>query len=214
MYLIDRPGSVQSRDLRRPPHRQPKANADDIAIETMNDVLGGAFTSRINMNLREDKHWSYGASTPSSRRARQRPFIVYRAGADRQDRAVDAEIKREIEELVGRAPAHGSRGRDEQEAEHLDVARSLGDRPRDPAGPRRDSVQFDLPEDHWNQYPARIERLTLDQVRGAARTYLVPGRMVWVVIGDRKEIEPGIRGLDLGEVMVLDADGEPVPPAR
>jgi zinc protease len=72
-------------------------------------------------------------------------------------------------------------------------------------------VQFDLPEDHWNTHAARIEGLTLDQVRDAARTYLHPRRMVWVVVGDREKIEPGIRGLGLGELVVLDPDGEPVP---
>jgi zinc protease len=76
IYLIDRPGSIQSVILAS--HIvPPKANPQEIAIETMNTVLGGDFTSRINMNLREDKHWSYGALTLLWDARGQRPYLVY-----------------------------------------------------------------------------------------------------------------------------------------
>ena len=53
----------------------PKANPDEFAIETMNQLLGGTFTSRINMNLREGKHWSYGARSKLHRRPRTAPVL-------------------------------------------------------------------------------------------------------------------------------------------
>ncbi|MCX8009617.1 MAG: insulinase family protein, partial [Ignavibacteria bacterium] len=62
IYILDRPGSLQSVILAG--HIAPPSNnPDEIALQTMNTILGGSFTSRVNMNLREDKHWSYGAST-------------------------------------------------------------------------------------------------------------------------------------------------------
>ncbi|HEU0038130.1 MAG TPA: pitrilysin family protein, partial [Verrucomicrobiae bacterium] len=76
VYLIDRPDSLQSVILAG--HvAPPKSNPDEIAIETMNTILGGTFTSRVNMNLREDKHWSYGAFTFLWSAQGQRPFIAY-----------------------------------------------------------------------------------------------------------------------------------------
>src|ERR1051326_7614083 len=76
VYLIDRPDSLQSVILAG--HvAPPRSNPDEIAIETMNTILGGTFTSRVNMNLREDKHWSYGAFTLLWPARGQRPFIAY-----------------------------------------------------------------------------------------------------------------------------------------
>ena len=75
VYLIDRPGSQQS--LIMAGHvTPPKSNADEIAIEAMNTVLGGSFSSRVNMNLREDKHWSYGARTRLIDARGPRLFVV------------------------------------------------------------------------------------------------------------------------------------------
>src|SRR6185436_6640424 len=75
VYLIDRPGSIQSMIFvgKLAP---PKNNPEEIAVETMNNVLGGQFTSRINMNLRENKHWSYGAHSMLVSARAQRPFLT------------------------------------------------------------------------------------------------------------------------------------------
>ena len=75
IYFIDRPGSAQS-VIFAGHVAPPKANPDEIAIGAMNDILGGQFTSRINMNLREDKHWSYGARSLLLGARGQRPFLV------------------------------------------------------------------------------------------------------------------------------------------
>ena len=69
VYLIDRPGALQS-VIMAGRHRAAANNPQEIAIAAMNDILGGTFGARINMNLREDKHWAYGAFSPFCRRAR------------------------------------------------------------------------------------------------------------------------------------------------
>ena len=75
VYLLDRPGALQSVILAGE-IAPPRNNPDEIGIETMNNILGGNFGARINMNLREDKHWSYGASSRLINARGQRPFVV------------------------------------------------------------------------------------------------------------------------------------------
>ena len=174
VYLIDKPDSVQS-VIFAAALMPPKANPDEIAIEGMNDVLGGSFTSRINMNLREDKHWSYGARTTIPDARGQRPFYVMAPVQTDKTSESMAEVKREIDQIVGEHPPTAA------ELETIKKQNILTLSGRWETGRAilqglGEIVQFDLPEDHWNQYPARIEGLTLDQVRSAARTYLVPER--------------------------------------
>jgi zinc protease len=189
----------------------PKANADEIAIECMNDVLGSGFTSRINMNLREDKHWSYGARTTIPDARGQRPFYVMAPVQTDKTSESMAEVKRELDLMAGEHPPTAAE-LERTKKQNILTLSGRWETGRAILQDLGEIVQFDLPEDHWNRYPARIEGLTLDQLGRAARTYLVPERMVWVVVGDRKKIEPGLRELDLGEVMVLDADGARVRP--
>jgi zinc protease len=209
VFLIDKPGSVQSFILASS-LVPPKANPDETAIQGMNDVLGGSFTARINMNLREGKHWSYGARTIIPDARGQRPFYVSAPVQTDKTSESMAEIERELDAIVGENPPTA----DELEKIKRRNILSLPGRWETSRAILQDLaeiVQFDLPEDYWNRLAARIEGLTLDQLRDAARTYLDPRRMVWLVVGDREKIEAGIRGLGLGEVVILDADGERVP---
>ena len=109
VYLIDRPGSEQTVIIAG--HLIGKRDrANDGAVEAMNDILGGAFTSRVNMNLREDKGWSYGADTAVVQTQAQRPFPRDRT-VQRSHRRSMQEIKREITEFAGtrRPPKQRSR---------------------------------------------------------------------------------------------------------
>jgi zinc protease len=162
------------------------------------------------MNLREGKHWSYGARTIIPDARGQRPFYVSAPVQTDKTSESMAEIERELDAIVGENPPTA----DELEKIKRRNILSLPGRWETSRAILQDLaeiVQFDLPEDYWNRLAARIEGLTLDQLRDAARTYLDPRRMVWLVVGDREKIEAGIRGLGLGEVVILDADGERVP---
>jgi len=83
----------------------PKANQDEIAIETMNQILGGAFTSRITMNLREDKHWSCGASSLTLDARGQRPFPAYAPVQADKTRESMQEILNEFKGIRSDRPA-------------------------------------------------------------------------------------------------------------
>jgi zinc protease len=207
VYLIDRPGSEQSIIIAG--HLIGKRDrADDVAVEAMNDILGGAFTSRVNMNLREDKGWSYGADTVVVATQAQRPFLaIAPVQADRTAASMQ-EIKREIEEFAG------TRGATEPEVAtskrrstltlpgRWETARAVA---RDIA----ELVRFDLPDDYWNGYAGLVGGLDVAEVNAVAKRLLAPERMTWVVVGDLEVIEAEVRALGLGEVRIVDVDGNP-----
>jgi len=103
VYIMDRPGSQQSLILAS--SIAPKRSSEDeIAVQTANNILGGQFTSRVNMNLREDKHWSYGASTFIMGTTAQRPFIVYAPVQTDKTKESMFEIKKELTNVLGEKP--------------------------------------------------------------------------------------------------------------
>ena len=181
---------------------------DDIAVEAMNDILGGAFTSRVNMNLREDKGWSYGADTAVVETQAQRPFLAIAPVQADQTAASMQEIKREIEEFAGTRRRHRGRGRDEQEAQHV----TLPGRWETASAVARDIaelVRFGLPDDYWNDYAELVGGLDVADVNAVAQRLLRPERMTWVVVGDLGVIEAEVRALGFGEVRIVDVDGNP-----
>jgi zinc protease len=126
VFLIDRPGAEQTTIIAG--HLVPAKEPDgEIAIDAMNDILGGAFTSRINMNLREDKTWAYGADTEIVDTQAQRTVPRARPGAGGQDGRGDGGDQARARRVRRHTTADGARGRDEQEWQHADSARALGD---------------------------------------------------------------------------------------
>jgi zinc protease len=205
VYLLDRPGSEQTVIIAG--HLIGKrTRADDIAIDAMNDILGGAFTSRVNMNLREDKGWSYGADTAVIQTQAQRPFLAIAPVQADQTAAAMREIKREIEEFVGARRATSDEVATSKRRSTLtlpgrwETARAVA---RDIA----ELVRFDLPDDYWTGYAELVNGLDADDVNAAAMRLLHPELMTWVVVGDRSVIEQDVRALGFGAVAVVDADG-------
>jgi zinc protease len=204
VYLIDRPGSIQSVVLAG--HiAPPKSDPAEIAIETMNTVLGNTFTARINMNLREGKHWSYGAWTTIPAARGQRPFIVYAPVQTDKTRESLIELDRELRDILGRRPPT------EEEANQTlrlpggwetisAVGNSIGE-----------IVRFGLPDDYFTTYPGKVRALSVTDLSRAAKEVVRPDSLVWVIVGDRAKIESGIRDLGWGDIQFLDADGHEFP---
>jgi zinc protease len=205
VFLIDRPGSEQSMIFAgqvMPPKRDPQ----EIAIEAMNDVLGGSFTSRINMNLREDKTWSYGTRSVIVDTMGQRPFIAYAPVQGDKTAPSMAEIAREIREFVTSRPASS----DEVETTKKRNTLSLPGRWETAGAVARDIaeiVRFHLPEDYWSHYAELVDELDATKVDAAAERVLAPNRLTWVVVGDLSKIEREVVDLQLGPVTVLDTEG-------
>lgn len=208
IFLVDKPDAVQSNILVGQT-LAPGTAPNHLEVETMNDVLGGTFTSRINMNLREDKHWSYGARSSLPETLGERPWLL--AAPVQTDRTIEAmrEIQRELVEFVGPRPATSE---EIAKIRNRDVRALAGQFETNAAvsGAIGQIVTFGRPDDYVRTLKARIEAQTDDGVRAAARESLDPAHMTWVVIGDLRKIEAGIRDLRLGEVTVLDADGKVV----
>ena len=103
VYLLDRPGAEQT-TLIAGNIAPPKANPDEPAIETMSAVLGSDFGSRLNMNLREDKHWSYGAFSFIRDARGPRPFLTFAPVQTDKTREAIVELQKELKGIVGDRP--------------------------------------------------------------------------------------------------------------
>ncbi len=206
VYLIDRPGSEQSVIIAG--ELVPAMNQnDEIAIDAMNDILGGSFTSRINMNLREDKTWAYGADTTIVDTQAQRPFLAIAPVQADKTAAAMQEIENEIRALLGARPATDMEVSTSKRQSTLTLP-GRWETARAVAGDIAALVRFKLPDDYWNDYAGLVSKLTVGDVNAAAKRLLHPDRLTWVVVGDRRVIEADVRALGLGDVTILDADGE------
>ncbi|MFB3124811.1 MAG: M16 family metallopeptidase [Woeseiaceae bacterium] len=210
IYIIDRPDAVQS-IIFAANVAPPAGQGNEIAIETMNEIIGGSFTSRINMNLREDKHWAYGARSVVVSTKGQRPYIAYAPVQTDKTMESMAEIKRELQEYLGENPATD----EELEKVKNNNTLSLPGRWETASAVLRDIgeiVTYDLPDDYWDTYADNVRNLSLEQIAEAADDVIKPDNLLWVVVGDREKIEPRIRELELGEIIHLDADGNLLEP--
>lgn len=208
IYLVDRPDSVQSAIMVA--KMLPKYGFDgELQLQMMNEVLGASFNSRINMNLREDKGWSYGARSAIQNTQSQRPFIVRAPVQSDKTAESMSEIYRELSSLTSSQPAKPE-----------ELARSLDKRTltlpgrwetaSSVEGDIASMVKYNLKDDYWDRYVKELRDITLEQVNDSAKTYITPDNMVWLVVGQRSQIEQKIRDLNIGEVVLIDDDGKRV----
>jgi len=205
VYLINKPEATQSVIVAG--HvTAPGGTADDIAIETFMRNFGGMSTSRLNRNLRLDKHWSYGtAGFLTTSKGQRTVQVIAPVQTDKTTEAM-MEVNREIKGVAGERPLSGE--------EYKSIMRNMSLRL-----PARFStlqslenaainmVKYGLPDDYWQNYAANVRALTEQQLNDASKKYIHPDEMIWLIIGDLKKIEPGIRELNYGTVIKLDADG-------
>ncbi len=208
IYLIDRPGAIQS-FIVAGEVAPPKANPHEIAIEAMNNILGGVFTSRINMNLREDKHWSYGARSVLSAARGQRPFMAYASVQTDKTSESLAEMNKELRGILEAKPITADELANARKNETLKLPGTWETLDR-LMGSITEIVRFGLPDDYFASYPGKVRALMLPEVQAAAREVVHPDRMAWIVVGDRAKVEAGIRALGWGDVVLRDPDGHPI----
>ena len=208
VFLIDQPGAVQANIFAAqlvPSSKDPGT----VVLDMANMVLGGDFTSRLNMNLREEKHWSYGARSGAYGAVGPR---IWQASAPVQiDKTAEsvAEIQREIAEFTS-----GKRGTDAAELARMQKIQTLSlpgayETASAVMGTIEGNVLYGRPDDYVFKRKAEIEAMTPAKVDAAARA-IDPNALTWVIVGDLSKIEQPVRALKLGEVTVLDADGKPV----
>jgi zinc protease len=208
VYLIDRPGSGQSVIFGAqlaPPQNDP----DAIALQLANGIFGGKFSSRINMNLREDKHWSYGVRAVLPAARAQRPYISISAVQTDKTKESIVELVKEYHNIAGEKPITAEELKDEQSNDTLGLPGTF-ETVQQLSGAYGTILQYGLPEDYYNTFTQKALALTPESANETAKKYILPDHLVWVVVGDMSKVEAGIRELNLGDVHKIDADGNPV----
>jgi len=208
VYLVDKPGASQS-VITAGTVVTPKSDPRSIAFDAFNDAFGGSFVSRLNMNLREDKHWSYGAGAFLVDARGERPFIAFAPVQTDKTKESLAEVVKEMKDVVGAKPLTA----EELAKSKTSLTQSLPgfwETANAVAASESEVLRFGFADDHWSKYPGKVNALTLNDMNESARALVKPDGLVWVIVGDRAKIEAGVKSLNLGEFHVVDADGNPV----
>jgi predicted Zn-dependent peptidase len=208
VYLVDKPGAPQS-EVRIGYPALARSTPDFFPVQVMNRMLGGQFTSRVNLNLREKHGYTYGAFTTFRFQKGVGPFVA-------QGGIVSEKTDSSLIEFLAELNLMREKG---MSAEELAYSKKgmIGnfalafETPAQIAGALQNIVLYGLPEDYYNNYLVNIEGVSLDAVQRVAKQYLDTSRMVVVVVGDLAKIKAGVMGLKLGETVVCDPDGKPVP---
>jgi zinc protease len=206
VFLIDRPGAEQSQIVAATVG-PPRSDPDHIRFVVLDALLGGNFTSRLNMNLREDKHWSYGASTRLTNAIGQG---VYRAGAGVQtDKTAESmlEIRKELREVMStRKPGEAELA---FAKDSIAIALPGNNETSDEiANSYAEILTYGLKDSYWNDFVGEVTAITPADIDKSAGKLIHPEALTWVVVGDLSKIEDKVRALGFGEVAVIDADGK------
>jgi zinc protease len=206
VILVDYPGAESSTIVAG--HAIAPYDADSwTEMSIMNRVIGGSFESRLNMNLREDKGWSYGYSSRVNSNT-SGDMTITSSGQVQTDKTAESmqEVMREFSEFVSTRPATA----EEVERAKLNRTRSLPGSFSTNRGFLSSIVRSDsygLPFDYAETAADRIGAVTPDGVAARARNLIDPGKLTWLVTGDLEKIEESVRALNYGDVEVWDAFG-------
>jgi len=203
IYLVDKPGAIHSVVIAGTIAPSPKPE-NEIALETMNNVFGGTFGARLNMNLREDKHWSYGAGSVLYGARAQRPFLAY--ASVQGDKTADSisEILKELAGMTGAKPVSNDELEKVKMQQVLELPGSH-ETMNSVGNLLGDLLQLGLPLDFYDTYVSRVSALTVPDIEACAKSLLDPGCMIWMVVADRSQVESSLRSLKLGEIIVANA---------
>ena len=210
LYLMDRPESQQSVIIAGE-LAVGYGQVSEISREAMMNIFGGQFTSRLNMNLREDKHWSYGAGGVVIGAKGQRPLVMYASvQTDKTSESVQ-EIMKETNMIVGDKPIT------EEELQKVKINRILQlpgqwETNNAVSNSINEIVKYGLPDDYYQTYDANVRSLTLDQVRKTTKEMIIPNNFNWFMVGDKQKIISGLEKAGFDEIILIDADGKPLQP--
>ncbi len=207
VILVDKPGAVQSTIYAG--QALPAYDRDTATtLGLVNSIFGGGFEARINMNLREDKGWSYGMrSRLNPNNSGDQSISV--SGGVQTDKTMESmiEIRKEFQDFISSRPAMQS----ELDREVLSQSRSLPGRYSTSVAflsSMARSASYGLPYDYAANAASRLNGTSLEDVDKMAKTVFEPDNLTWVVVGDLSKIEDGVRSLDYGPVEIWDPYGK------
>jgi zinc protease len=204
IVLVDAPGAPQSQ-LRTASPGPMRSSPDYEPLQVMNEILGGAFSSRINLNLREQHGYSYGAYS-RIRALRYGGWLISGSGVRTE---VTAPAVQEMVKEIGRM---GDAPVTEQEMTlaKASLVRSLPssfETTLDTVGMFAEIPAYNLGLSYYSEFSKKVDAVTDSEVKSLAKKYLVPDKLLIVAVGDRKVIESGLKGMGKGNVQLRDADG-------
>ncbi len=210
IYIVDKPGAAQS-VISIGQVGVSRDNPDYIPLLVMNSILGGQFSARINMNLREDKGYTYGARSGFAFRRGAGPFTASADVKTAVTKESVIEFMKELRGIRGEIPVTKA----ELEYNKQSIIRRF---PRTVetvgqiSGGLAELYIYDLPDSYYNEYIQKINAVTLEDVNRVANKYLTPDRMAIVIVGDKAVIEPKLKEIDVwGEkILYLDTEGNPI----
>jgi zinc protease len=210
IYIVDRPGSAQS-VISIGQIGVARSTPDYFPLLVLNTMLGGQFVSRVNLNLREDKGYTYGARTAFDYRRGAGPFAATAGVFTKVTKESVAEFMKELRGVRGEIPITAKELEFSKQAIIRGFPRGF-ETPNQMANRLSDVVLYDLPDDYFNSYIQKVRAVTLGDVQRVANRYLDPSRMAILVVGDRKVIEPGLRSLEAvgATITFVDMEGKPV----
>ena len=207
VYLIDKPGAAQS--VIRIGHIGPARSTPDwYALEVLNTILGGAFTSRLNQNLRETHGYTYGAFSQFAARRLAGAFVALASVVTAKTDSSLVEFLKELRRIREEPVPEG-------ELAKAKAYVTLG-LPGDfettggAAARFREVLGYGLPLDYYDRYIERIGAVTAADVQRVARQYIDPDHFDIVVVGDKAQIEAGIRALNEGPIVYRDLWGQEI----
>ena len=207
IYIVDKPAAPQTYVVAGG-LGVPRSSPDYVPIEVMNKALGGLFSSRINMNLREEHGYTYGAFSLFF--YRRGPGIFGAGGAIRTDATAPAvgEILKELER-IHTAPLTADELKLAKDAFSLSLA-GLFETSERTAGTIGTLFTYELPLDYYGQLPEKINAVNSADVQRVATEYIHPDSSIVIAVGDRAKIEPELKKLSIGPIETVDYDGNPV----
>jgi predicted Zn-dependent peptidase len=202
VYIVDKPEAAQSQ-IRIGWVGVSRATPDYAALQVLNTILGGSFTSRLNNNLREEHGYAYGAGSTFDMRLSAGPFLASaNVQTDKTGESLD-EFFKELNGMLALVPAEelvkaknyvalGFPGEFETTG---DMARKL-----------EELVVYNLPDTTFTDFVAQVSKVSAADLQRIAARYIQPDKMAVVIVGDRKVIEGPVRNRDLGTVNFVTID--------
>jgi zinc protease len=209
LIIVDKPGAPQT-ELRVAGIGAARSSPDFQAMRVMNTSLGELVSSRINLNLREEHGYTYGASSQFVFRRSAGPFVAGTGVRTDVTAPAVTEILKEVRGMTDRPI----------DSEELRLAKDSLTRSLPGAFETSGNVAasfsniyiYDLGLNYFSNYATRVDAVTTAQAKAMAEKYLVPGKLIVIAVGDRAKIEPELRKLNLGPVEIRDADGKVLNP--
>ena len=208
VYLIDKPGAAQS-SFRIGAIGVPRSTKDYFALSVMNTILGGTFTSRLMQNLRETHGYTYGARSRFDMRRSAGPFTASAEVVAAKTDSGLVEFMKELNAIRDTVPTvelnKAKRFLQLSMPSDFETTQQI-------ANQLIPVVLYGLPLDYYNNYVSNIESITQADVQRVAKQYINPSSLAIVIVGDRKNIESGLKAVNAGPIMIRDFFGQPITP--